>query len=293
MSLDFMLLDVFTPKPFGGNQLAVFPDGSDIDARTMQAIAREFNFSETVFALPPRGEGEDYGLRIFTPNTELPFAGHPTCGAAAALTVHGDVATEHGAGTILFQTGAGPVRVDVALESGLVYAHLVRGNPVELPSEKPPAGAAMQSLGLEGAPLDLFYASVGLRFAYVELASAEEVDAARLDLASWETHFKHAWSPNLFFYARTGEDRVHARMFAPAFGIAEDPATGSACAAFAGALAARSERSDGAFKWDIAQGVKMGRPSAIVATAEKSGGTVVTTGVGGHSVVVGSGRLSL
>src|SRR4051794_25501476 len=133
----FVIADVFTERAFGGNQLAVFPDGRGISERAMQALAREFNFSETTFVLPPETPGTDYRLRIFTPANELPFAGHPTVGTAAVLARHGLLALEGGRGTVVLGETVGPVKVGVEVDDGRTFARLSLEAETEEPAERP------------------------------------------------------------------------------------------------------------------------------------------------------------
>jgi trans-2,3-dihydro-3-hydroxyanthranilate isomerase len=277
----FYIADVFTDRPCTGNQLAVFPDAKGLADNAMQAIAREFNFPETTFVLPP------YRVRIFTPKAELPFAGHPTVGTAAVLAhLRGlDLPS-----TIVLEEGIGPVPVKVERRDALVRAEFTIEKPVETSPERVEKSAAAAALSLPGsAVLDAWFASGGVRFAFVRLADKAAVDRAELDRAAWTRHFGSAWSSNLYFFA--GENEVHARMFAPALGIEEDPATGSGAVALAGVLAARLPAADGIFAWRIEQGVAMGRPSRLEASAEKRAGRVVRVKVGGTTVICAEGTM--
>jgi trans-2,3-dihydro-3-hydroxyanthranilate isomerase len=296
MSHRFVIADVFTETAFGGNQLAVFPDGEGLSDRAMQALAREFNFSETTFVLPPQDPRHTRRVRIFTPRTELPFAGHPTVGTAAVLARLGLVETSGGATTIVFEEGVGPVAVEIRLGGAAPFARLVLDKEVESPSTLPARQAAAASLSLpEAAVLEAWFASVGVPFCFVHLADKEAVDRAALDRAAWSASFANAWSPNLFLFA--GElppaSRLYARMFAPAYGIEEDPATGSGSATLAGCLADRWPDHDGTFTWQIEQGIAMGRPSLLEASAEKRRGRTVRVKVGGSTVLVAEGHMTV
>jgi trans-2,3-dihydro-3-hydroxyanthranilate isomerase len=291
MAFDFVLVDVFTNRPFGGNQLAVFPDAAGIAEETMQQLAREFNFSETTFVLPPADSSSTCRVRIFTPRQELPFAGHPTVGTAAVLASMSD---GEAARQFVFVEGIGPVTV--AVESETIRFHL-RSPRYESSPELPPAAAIAGALALpEHAIADCWYAGVGLRFCFVRLANRELVDRAVLDKAAWTDGVAGGWSPELYFFAssvRDGAHLVHARLFAPAVGIDEDPATGSACAALAASIAQRSPERDGTYHLRIDQGVAMGRPSALEGTAYKKGGQVTEVAVGGQATIVGHGTMTL
>jgi trans-2,3-dihydro-3-hydroxyanthranilate isomerase len=279
----FVIADVFTDQPFSGNQLAVFPEAQGISDRAMQAIAREFNFPETTFVLPP------WRIRIFTPKSELPFAGHPTVGTAAVLARLGKVDVP---GRIVLEEGIGPVPVDLALRDGQVFAQFTIEKPIETPADRAERSAAAAALSLpEATVLETWFASGGVRFCFVRLADKAAVDRAQLDRAAWTNHFKNAWSSQLYFF--TGDGEVYARMFAPALGIEEDAATGSAAVALAGVLGARLPAADGVFTWRIDQGVAMGRPSRLEASAEKRGGRVVRVKVGGATVISAEGTMSV
>lgn len=294
MSHRFVIADVFTEMAFGGNQLAVFPDGRGLSDRTMQALAREFNFAETTFVLPPQNPRHLRRVRIFTPKMELPFAGHPTVGTAAVLTRLGLVPILEGAATMVLEEGIGPITVEIRLHGETVFAHLVTEKEVLQPSIRPTRNAAAAALTLpEEAVLETWFASAGVPFCFVHLASREKVDRAVLDRAAWSANFANAWSPNLYFFAGglAPGSRLYVRMFAPALGIEEDPATGSGAAALAGCLAARSSGQDGSFKWEIDQGVAIGRPSFIEASAEKRHGRTSKVKVGGATVLVGEGTM--
>jgi len=265
----FVIADVFTDRPFAGNQLAVFPRAEGIPEAAMQPIAREFNFAETTFVLPPRDARHAARVRIFTPRAELPFAGHPTIGTAAVL-IHQGLRQK----SFVLEEGIGPVPVE-ATPDGLVY--LTSEKPVEVPEVKPV---------LRGIEFDeAWFASAGVPFCFVRLK-----DKAAVDRAAWLPELANAWSSNLYVFC--GGKDLYVRMFAPAFGIEEDPATGSGAVALAGVLAAREPR-DGSFSWTIDQGVAMGRPSRIEATAEKHDGRVVRIRVGGATRIVAEGEMDV
>ena len=290
----FVIVDVFTEQPFGGNQLAVFPDARGISDRAMQALAREFNFAETTFVLPPRDPRHARQVRIFTPKAELPFAGHPTVGTAAVLARLGLVQHAAGAATIVLEEGVGPITVEIQLHGDRTFARLATERKVESPAFLPERGAAAAALSLgTNEILETWFASVGVPFCFVRLASKAAVDRAVLDRAAWSANFACAWAPNLYFFAGdlSAGASLHVRMFAPAYGIEEDPGTGSGAAALAGCLAGRLPDQDGTFTWDIDQGVAMGRPSHIEASALKRRGRVVKIMVGGAAVIVGEGTM--
>jgi trans-2,3-dihydro-3-hydroxyanthranilate isomerase len=287
MGFDFVLVDVFSDQAFGGNQLAVFPDATGIDDETMQRLAREFNFSETTFVLPPTDPSCTCRVRIFTPNQELPFAGHPTVGTAAVL------ASLHGEKEFVFEEGIGPVEVTV---DGETIRFCLRSPRYESSSEAPPAAAVARALSLpQDAIADCWYGGVGLKFCFIRLASPELVDRAVLDKAAWTDGVAGGWARELYFFAGDFADgaRLHARMFGPGVGVDEDPATGSACASLIASLAARSPEPDGAYRFRVDQGVAMGRPSALEGTASKEGGEITEVTVGGSATIVGHGTMTL
>ncbi len=292
----FVIADVFTDRPFTGNQLAVFPEAQGLSDRAMQAIAREFNFAETTFVLPASDPRHACRVRIFTPKTELPFAGHPTVGTAAVLARLGLFKLAGGNARIVLEEGIGPVPVEIAVGNDAVLAHLVSEKPIETPAIHPARAAVAATLSVpEAAVLDAWFASGGVPFCFVRLKDKDTVDRALLDRAAWSAHFASAWSPNMYFFAgETGAPGdLHVRMFAPAFGIEEDPATGSGAVALAGVLAARLQAADGVFAWQIDQGIAMGRPSRIEASAEKRAGRIVRIKVGGATVIAGEGTMNV
>lgn len=292
----FVIADVFTATPFGGNQLAVFPDARGLSDRAMQALTREFNFAESTFVLPARDPAHTCRVRIFTPGAEVPFAGHPTIGTAAVLARLGVVETPGGSATIVLEEGIGPVPVEVHLDDAAVTASFTLERSVERAATPPRPEDAAAALSLPRTTVvDAWFASVGLPFCFVRLTDAETVDRAVLDRAAWSAAFAHAWSPNIFLFAgdTSGGGKLYARMFAPALGVAEDAATGSAAATLAGSLAESSPKWTGELAWQIVQGVAMGRPSLIEASADKQDGRVIRIRVGGTTVMVGDGHMTI
>jgi trans-2,3-dihydro-3-hydroxyanthranilate isomerase len=293
MDHSFFLADVFTQRAFGGNQLAVFPDARGLTDAAMQALAREFNFSETTFVLPPDDPAHDprqarRRLRIFTPSEELPFAGHPTVGTAAVLAAHGGVGE-----SLVLEEGVGPVAVEVTGS----YSRFTVTAPYETTDEKPPTAAVAAALSLPGdAILDTWYGGIGLRFCYVRLTDAAMVDRAVPDRAAWSAGVAGGWSPNLYVFAGDFGDGglLHARSFVPGTGMEEDPATGSAAAGLVAGLAVGSPgaaASEPSLRID--QGVAMGRPSRIDATAHTDrDGRLTGVSIGGHTVIVGQGTIA-
>ena len=298
----FYTLDVFTDHAFGGNQLAVFPDAAGVPARRMQDIAREFNYSETVFVLPPENPAHARKLRIFTPGAELPFAGHPTVGTSHLLAALGVVPVVDGDNTFILEEGVGPVRINVRMRGGQVeFAQL---SAVKLPERiargaGTPAIAAALSLTaddfLDDGVGPATY-SCGVPFLFARMRDIDAVGRAKIDQGAWDRGLATRGINEIFFFADGGElpgSDVHARMFAPGFGIAEDPATGGAVAALAGYLADLQKPSPGTAKWTVEQGIEMGRPSVLRLEADIRDGQVTAVRVGGQSVVVSEGMMEV
>jgi trans-2,3-dihydro-3-hydroxyanthranilate isomerase len=299
MRARYVVADVFTDRPFAGNPLAVFPDGRGISDHTMAKIARELNLSETVFVLPAEQPGHARRLRIFTPGSELPFAGHPTIGTAHVLTALREVETHEGENRLVLQEGVGPigVRVDVR-DSRPVFVQLQAARLPEVGPAPPPADDLAQVVGLTvddlaGAPVGL---SCGVPLLFVPLRDRAALGRARVRIDRLAAVLSSWWTRELYLFTRDVETPgtdFRARMFAPSIGVVEDPATGSAAVALAGHLADQDPRADGVLRWAIEQGVEMGRPSVLELEAEKSGGRVVAVRVGGASVLVAEGTMEV
>jgi trans-2,3-dihydro-3-hydroxyanthranilate isomerase len=300
MRVRFHTLDVFTDRAFGGNPLAVFADADGIAPALMPRIARELNLSETVFVLRDgAAEGTDCRVRIFTPGTELPFAGHPTVGTAILLAMLGRVREVDGAGRVVLGEGVGPVPVEVRMKDGRpVYAALSAARMPETGPPPPPPSVLAALLSLDeaelGGSLAAANATAGVPFLFVSVRDRAALGRARVDPAVWERELADAWSPHLYVVTDDADDGVslRARMFAPAMGIAEDPATGGAVTALAGLLA-RDAAGDGTLRWTVEQGVEMGRPSRLHVEADVAGGRVVAVRVGGGAVLVSEGEMIL
>jgi trans-2,3-dihydro-3-hydroxyanthranilate isomerase len=289
----YYLCDVFTDRTFAGNQLAVLTDARGLDEATMQAVAREFNFSETVFVTPPTEPSHTARMRIFTPGGELPFAGHPTIGTAFVL---GSIGATPGADELVFEQGLGPVKVAIERDRGrIVRCTLTAPRAPEQNAAAPSARALAAMLGLE--PADLAGPaegwSCGVPFLIVPLVSTDALQRARLSLDRWTRLLSTRQVSKIYPVARVDESTWRVRMFAPSIGIGEDAATGSAAAAFAGWLARRAQPASGFHRWTIRQGAEMGRPSTIHLDAEVSEGHAVSVRVGGASVMVADGVLRL
>jgi trans-2,3-dihydro-3-hydroxyanthranilate isomerase len=294
----FVILDVFTRAPLAGNPLAVVLDAGDLDGGRMQAIAREFNLSETVFVLPPEDGRHRARLRIFTPGRELPFAGHPTVGTAVLLALEDGVA-EAAAFGLEEGVGVVPCAVSVEGDAGGRARFRLPGLP-RVWGEGAQAAEAAWALGLE--PPDIGFErhvpsrhSAGVPFDFVPVRSAEAVARARPNAEAFAQVFG-ADHGAVYVYTRATGDAghgFHARMFAPRLGVAEDPATGAAAAAFAGALMQCEPLGDGEHAIAIAQGCEMGRPSRIELQMVIRDGALASAEIAGDAVVVGEGVLRL
>jgi trans-2,3-dihydro-3-hydroxyanthranilate isomerase len=293
MRYDFMTVDVFTDKAFGGNQLAVLTDARGLTTEAMQKIAREFDYPETTFVLPAADPAHSRRVRIFTPGGELPFAGHPTVGTACALVMSNQCAV----GELVLEEGVGPVSVSTTKEGGAFSARLRVNRPPEV-SEKIPTSKNMAAvLSLEPNEIGrVFCAGMGPRFTLAQASSREAVDRAQIDHQSWRKILADSWGPHVFVFAgelRDGSE-IYGRMFAPSLGIPEDPATGAAAAAIVGVAAVTDGTGQsGKFSLDILQGVMMGRPSFLSASAEVKSGAVSAIEVGGGCVFVAEGKIEV
>ena len=299
MSLSYLHYDVFTSQPLVGNQLAVVLDGRSLSAERMQAIAREMAFSETTFILPAERPDTDVRMRIFTPGSELPMAGHPTIGSTFALAHAGVI--EPSRQRFVFGLEVGPTPVDLEWDGGLLrFAWMTQLNPV---FEQPvPARAAVAvTIGLEERDLvpDLPLQSVGCggpMYLMVPLRDKAAVDRAITD-ASAVTKFKASTGIDsslfLFTILSSGpEPEIYSRMFAPEFGILEDPATGSAAGPLGGYLVRHGLVCGDAARHIVnMQGVAMGRPSRIHIEITERGGEIQLVRVGGEAVLIARGEL--
>jgi trans-2,3-dihydro-3-hydroxyanthranilate isomerase len=309
-SYRFHWLDVFTTQRFGGNQLVVFPDAQGLDPEQMPRIAREFNISETVFVLPPETPRGTRRVRIFTPASELPFAGHPTVGTAHALVAREGLGSATGDVDLVLEEGVGPVPVRVRREAqGRLFIQLAAAQPPALRAYTLDAARIAPLLNL--APSDLGgdvphgMASAGSWFLIVPVRTIDAMERARLDNAGWERAIaEHVFGDlpdknaarHIYLVCndrKLTDADMRVRMFAPSLGIAEDPATGSAAAALAGHLASHAPDMDGTLTWTVEQGIEMGRPSTLYLEADKRDRTVTAVRVGGYAVWIGEGRLEV
>jgi trans-2,3-dihydro-3-hydroxyanthranilate isomerase len=303
MELDFHTLDVFTDRRFAGNPLAVVHGADALDTAAMQSITREFNLSETVFVLKPDNPTHSAKIRIFTPAAELPFAGHPTVGTAVLLAeLRAGVLTGDMDSIVVLEEKIGTVRVGVRLRKDLpAFAEF---DAPKLPVEAGPAPDAAllaPAVGLE--PSEIGFAnhrpthySAGVPFTFLPVASLAVLARAEINAARWAQAFGNSRSGKLSIYCRetiASSSAFHVRVFAPAAGVAEDPATGSAAAAFAGVVHRFDGLRDGSHRQVIEQGFEMGRPSHIALGMEVDGGKLTTVRIGGSAVRVTAGKLQV
>ena len=297
----FYTLDVFTDTPLAGNQLAVFPDAEGLPGELLQSIAREFNLSETVFVYQPMDPGNTARVRIFTPATELPFAGHPTIGTAILLASLGRVKPRGRKGRVILEEGVGAVPVDVQFVRGvatwaqLTAARLPEGGPPPPDDEELAAVVSLETAQLDpGMKAAAF--SCGVPYLFLGVRDRAALAAATPDLGAWRESLGDYWAPDLYVLTRDAElsgSHLRARMFGPQVGVSEDPATGSAVAALAGYLSATEKLKDGRHNWRIEQGFEMGRPSILELETDIRDGIVYTVRVGGNAVIVSEGEFRL
>ncbi|MBM3635523.1 MAG: PhzF family phenazine biosynthesis protein [Alphaproteobacteria bacterium] len=296
ISRKFFTLDVFTKTALAGNPLAVVLDSNGLSDQAMQSIAKEFNLSETVFVFPPEDQANRAALRIFTPAAELPFAGHPTVGTAVLMVLLDGYASS----SFGLEEKVGPVactasRISVREgEAIFTLPHLPEriAEPAPSPIIAEALGVAVDEIGFDDhRPL---IASAGVGFNFVPLKSKDAVTRASIKGANWTEAFKAAGRPNAFIYTSEAVEaghHFHARMFAPHLGISEDPATGSAVAAFARAFVDFEKPEDGTHRIVIEQGYAMGRPSQIALEMDIAKGALVAARIGGSAVIVSEGTL--
>lgn len=290
--------DVFTRDRFGGNPLAVVPDARGLDSRMMQALAREFGYSETTFVLPAE-RGNTRRVRIFTPQTEVPFAGHPNIGTAFVLAALGEIVLADGTESVTFEENAGIVPVRLERDTaGRVFCELTAPAALSLGSTVS-VDMLADAVGLR--PDDVVtavhqpqVASVGLPFVMAEVASRSALAKACPDIAAMRALKARDITPDIHLYTRdAGEFDLQTRMFAPLDGVPEDPATGSANSALIALLARLEAGPVGTRQWRIAQGVDMGRPSELFGRVEMDGDGAMVVHLGGCSVRVFDGSFSV
>lgn len=304
MARRYAIYDVFTANRLEGNPLAVVFDGDGLDDKAMQAIAGEFNLSETVFVKRPENPAHAARLRIFTPAYELPFAGHPTVGAAVALAESTQTPDADYDLMQVLEENVGPVRCAVRGKArAATFAEF------DLPRKSSQLKASFDRQAIADAfsikatqisfenHVPSFW-SAGVPFVTVPLHDLATVGAVEFDPAAWEkiTPMADGRLAAAYLYCRGGVNHMakfHTRMFAPAMGIAEDPATGAALAAFSGAIHHFDKLMDGHHAYVVEQGVEMGRPSLLHLHLDVNGGDIAAARIGGQAVKVASGELYL
>ena len=297
MSYRYFICDVFTNTRFGGNQLAVLPEATGLSDSVMQQIAREFNFSESTFVLPAE-QGHTRRVRIFTPTAEIPFAGHPNVGTAFVLAKTGAFGPIGEPITVTFEEKAGLVPITISQRNGTLWCELSAPEPLRLgKTVSAESLASAVSLAADDVVTTTHLpqvASVGLPFLMAELKDRAALARARVNAQGFDALATQGVVPDVHLYVKSADEfDIRARMFAPFDGVPEDPATGSANCALAGLLRYYGDAEDGTDSWRIAQGVEMGRPSVLDAQADKRGGAVVGTRVGGASVLVSEGNIEV
>jgi trans-2,3-dihydro-3-hydroxyanthranilate isomerase len=299
--LRYHIVDVFTDRAFGGNPLAVFTNGRGIAPELMQSIAKELNLSETTFVLPPENPENDYRVRIFTPAAELPMAGHPTVGTSFILAREHMIEPGNAETNIKLEEGVGTIPVSINFKDGapdLIWMQQ------PLPSFGPrfeDAGLIAEMLAIAPEAIEmslpLEVVSCGVPFLFVPLKNLESIRAIRFRLDVWERVLRDFASSQVFVFTKETEmegSSVHSRMFAPALGVNEDPATGGASGPL-GCYLVHHEVFPLKQKAEFTseQGIEMGRPSFIKIVIEQDAGEIKSVRVGGQCRFMGEGYLEV
>jgi trans-2,3-dihydro-3-hydroxyanthranilate isomerase len=299
MQRRYVTVDVFTNRVFGGNPLAVVLDARDLSTTQMQAIAAEFNYAETTFVLPPRVSEHSAHVRIFTPRTEVPFAGHPNVGTAFVFAQDLEGQGAPPLDRLVFEEAAGLVPIRLIRERNVVVGAELTA-PVALTlASKVRAVDVAECLSLTPADINLSnhppqVLSVGLPFLVAELTSKDALRRAKPDTKTHERILPPIGTDAIYAYCRSATPQeLHARMFSPLDGIVEDPATGSAAAATIALLATLRTERDCEIAWRIEQGIEMGRASLLLGRTEKRNGILTAVHIAGHAVQVMSGFIDL
>jgi trans-2,3-dihydro-3-hydroxyanthranilate isomerase len=299
----YLHLDVFTDTRFTGNQLAVFLEAGGLDAETMQRIALEMAFSETTFVFPAQQSGTDYRVRIFTPRAEVPMAGHPTIGTTFALAHVGHIAKA--SGSVTLGLNIGPTHVGLDWRAGQLYFAWMTQPVPQFGTKIEDIPGIASALGvdpsdIQNTKLPVQVASSGVPFLYVPLVSSKIVNGAELNRAALVHICREAGIDEhpVFLFALEEQEKdasiVFSRMFAPGFGVPEDPATGAASGPLGGYLVRYGAVSAEAVSRVLSrQGVKMGRPSEIHISVTVHDREISSVRVGGQAVVVGEGTVRL
>ncbi|HEX8492810.1 MAG TPA: PhzF family phenazine biosynthesis protein [Pyrinomonadaceae bacterium] len=301
--LHYRIVDVFTNRAFGGNPLAVFPDAGELPLNLMQSIAKELNLSETTFVTPARDAQHDFRVRIFTPASELPMAGHPTVGTAYVLAREGMIERSETATKVNFEEGVGTIPVTINFRDGVPdWIEMQQPSPTFGPRiTDVEAVAQMLSLDAEAikaTSLPLEVVSCGVPFLFVPLRNLESIRKIRFRLDVWEKALRNAGVPMEVFVfteeVETAGSRVHSRMFAPALGIGEDPATGAASGPLGCYLVRHGiVRAEPRVELISEQGIEMNRPSFIKIGIEQTAGEITRVTVSGQCYFMGAGYLEV
>lgn len=299
--LHYHLVDVFTDRAFGGNQLAVCTDGAGLPTDVMQSIAKEFNLAETTFVLPRESDDSDYRLRIFTPGTELPMAGHPTVGTTFVLARERMIPWTGSPTTVRLEEGVGVLPVAVTGEEGAPEF-------VTMSQPLPTFGATFEDrdliaemLTLDASAIDpdlpVQTVSCGVPFLFIPLAGLDAIRAVSFRADVWDRVSEDVGAHGAFIFCREVENAgstVHSRMFAPDLGIHEDPATGGASGPLGSYLVRYGVvESDGTARFVSEQGIELGRPSFIHIEIDHAGDHITGVRVGGQCHYMGQGFLEL
>lgn len=302
MKYRFCTLDVFTGDRFGGNPLAVLAQADGLASDQMQRIAREFNLSETTFVQPPEDEANTANVRIFTPAAELPFAGHPTIGTAIVLAEALEGHADAFAREVRLEEKVGLLVVQVSKQPGepafAQFTNAVLPGPA---GDVPEAAAIARAISLDAGDIGAGGHAPGVQqagttFLFVPLRDMAALARSEIDSVAWKAISAGRGWVGAVVYTPGGEApeaNFRMRMYAPDFGIAEDPATGSAAATFPGQILNSDDLSDGTHKWFVEQGYEIGRPSQIHIEADVTGGALTAVRVGGHAVRVSEGEIEV
>ncbi len=290
----YHLVDVFTDVPFGGNPLAVFPLADGLTDALMQTIAKELNLSETAFVMPPTDKQCDYRVRIFTPDMELPMAGHPTVGTAFVLQRQGVITAPS---RVTFQEGVGPVPVELALDGDKVAVTMAQPLPA-FGAEYDDRAAIADMLSLTEDDLlpdcPVQAVSTGVPFVYVPVKSLDAIGRASVKVDVWQRLLADGPAPHVYVFTLEtvhATSTVHSRMFAPLMGIPEDPATGAASGPLGAYLVRYGLAKPGTMINE--QGIEMDRPSEIQIGIDWDGDAFTGVRVGGRCVYMGHGVLHI
>lgn len=301
MLLQFQTVDVFTADQFSGNPLAVVLNAEGLSTEQMQAIAAEFNLAETTFVLPPKDAAHTAEVRIFTPRAEMPFAGHPNIGTAYVLARAGAIYGRTIAGDhVTFEEKAGLVPITLLKDGTTISGARLASPQLLTVGDEVPIEAVASACGISVDDIETkdhhpCIASCGVGFILAEVKSRTGLASAMPRIDVFRRDIVNRGTTGILIYTQVDDHdiNIRARMFAPLKGIPEDPATGSANVALIGLLAKLRPEPDLQLSKTIAQGVEMGRPSLLHAQAEKSGGAVTATTIGGRCVPVMSGTIDL